>query len=305
MDMKWKIIFPAVFILASAVLIAVLNGNGSAGGTDAKGNDAGGKTAVPNLETDSRKIPERDWKVLDPEVSAEAAIIQSLDDNFPFFKYGSFKSWPIASLTKLLTAVVVVENIGVDKKIAITGEIMATEGEAGDLRNGEVYSSGDLLKIMLMMSSNRAAAAIESYFGREQFVKIMAEKARKIGMTQTAVYDASGLNDSNESTASDMLILLKYILERDPEILNHTRLPNLLVQPVNSERSHTVANIDPLSLRADFLGGKTGTSPAARQNLIAILSLNGRRVAVVLLGSRDRFKETDELLAWIQKAYKF
>lgn len=302
--MKWKIIFLTLLVLTSALIIGLVR----SGQTESKKSTAENtpeKTALSNWENNSKKVPVRNWKVLDPELSAEAAIVQSLDDNFPFFKSGSFKTWPLASLTKLLTAVVVMEKMDLNEKIIISQDVSATEGEAGDLRPGETYAARDLLKIMLIASSNRAAAAFEYHVGHDDFVKMIMAKAREIGLTQTVVYDASGLNDLNQGTASDMLALLNYILEKEPDILNYTRLPNLLVQPANSDRSHTVPNIDPLSSRADFLGGKTGTSPLARQNLVAILSMNGRRVAVVLLGSKDRFKETDELFDWIARAYEF
>ncbi len=278
---------------------------GRSGEPAVPGKENGGKTALSNFDAGASKAPERNWDVLDPQISAQAVVVESLDDNFPFFKYGSYKIWPLASLTKLLTAAVVIEKFGLSEKIEITPEAMATQGEAGDLRLGEIYSARDLLKIMLMMSSNRAAAAFELHLGRDQFVEMAMEKARVIGMTQTTVYDASGLNDSNTSTARDILLLLKYVLEREPEILGYTRLPSMLVQPVNGERSHTVTNIDPLAVRTDFLGGKTGTSEAAGQNLAAVVSLKNRRMAIVILGSRDRFKETDDLLAWVEKAYRF
>lgn len=303
--MKWQVILIILLVLVSAVFVIVkFPSDHSSGGVNVSQGDQI-KTAVPNWDSGVTKIPERDWKVLDPEVHSQAAAIQSLDDNFSFFKYNSYKMWPLASLTKLLTAVIAIENIGLDKKVTVTAEAMTTDGEAGDLRAGEIYTARDLLKIMLMMSSNRAAAALENYLGHDQFLRIATEKMRAIGMTQTTIYDSSGLNDENVGTASDILLLLNHILERDPEILSYTRLASLLVQPVNSERSHTVANIDPLANRSDFLGGKTGTSGAARQNLAAILSFQNRRVAVVLLGSADRFKEVDDLFAWVRGAYAF
>jgi D-alanyl-D-alanine carboxypeptidase len=303
--MKWQVVLLTLLVLVSAIFVAVkfpFGENGEPAGDS--GNDQV-KTSVSGWDSQISKVPERDWKILDPETVSQAVVVQSLDDNFPFFKQGSYKSWPLASVTKLITAIVAIESVGMDKKATVTEEVMKTAGEAGDLRAGEVYTVRDLLKIMLMMSSNRAAAALEYHVGHDEFVKMMTEKIRAIGMTQTVVYDASGLDDRNEGTASDILLLLNYILERDPEILNYTRLASLLVQPTNSERSHTVTNIDPLSDRADFLGGKTGTSAAARQNLAAILSFKGRRVAVIVLGSADRFKEVDDLFAWVEKAYKF
>ncbi len=303
--MKWQVILLVFLILVSAAFVAVrFPSSQSAKPTDISSSNPV-KTSVPDWGAGISKVPERNWSVLDPEVPSQSAVIQSLDDNFPFFKHNSYKMWPLASITKLLTAVVAIENIGLDKKVTITPEVMATDGEAGALKAGEIYTASDLLKIMLMMSSNRAAVAFENYLGRDQFLKVAMDKARAIGMTQTVIYDSSGLNDSNEGTASDILLLLNYILEHDPEILNYTRLTSLLVQPVNSERSHTITNIDPLAVRPDFLGGKTGTSDAAGQNLAAILSFQNRRVAVVILGSSDRFKEVDDLFSWVKKAYAF
>ncbi|MGC9610941.1 MAG: serine hydrolase [Minisyncoccia bacterium] len=302
--MKWKIIVLVILVLLSALAVKLFSSSqGNETASLAPGSQI--KTAVPSWENTVSKVPVRDWNILDPNVPSQAVILQSLDDNFPFFKYNSYKIWPLASLTKLLTAVVVSENVGLDKKIPITPEVMKTEGEAGDLREGEIYSANDLMKIMLMMSSNRAAAAFEYSVGHDEFIKIMTDKAKKINMTQTTVYDASGLNDSNAGTATDVLNLLKYILEHEPKILNYTRLSSIIVQPLNSERIHTITNIDPLAARTDFLGGKTGTSDTAKQNLAAILSFGNRRIASVILGSSDRFKEIDDLFLWIKKAYSF
>lgn len=249
--------------------------------------------------------PSRRWEVLDPKIRAESVLIQSLDDQFPFFHYNTYKTWPLASLTKLLTAVVVLEDIGRDKKIPIDETAVATEGEAGNLKTGEVYTAQDLLKIMLLTSSNDAAAAFENYLGKEEFVRRLNKKAAAIGMTQTIFHDASGLSDLNVGTASDMLRLTRYILEREPEIFNWTRLSSFLVQPINDVRAQTILNINSLSARSDFLGGKTGTSKEAGENLLALFSFKDYRLIMVILGSPDRLRETEELLGWIDQAYDF
>lgn len=260
---------------------------------------------APQIVAEVRKAPERNWSVLDPKVSAEAVIVQALDENWPLFYLNTYKSWPLASLTKLVTAVVVIESIGENKKIAIDEAAVATEGEAGNLKSGEVYTSRDLLKIMLLTSSNDAAAAFENHLGKEKFVQLMNEKLRELNMNQTVVYDASGLDDRNVSTASDILRLTKYILENEPQIFNWTRVVSQLVQPLNDVSSRTIININSLVNDPGFLGGKTGTSEKARQNAVAIFSSDRLKTVVVILGSRDRDREIAQLLEWAKVAYVF
>ncbi len=270
-------------------------------------NFASSKTSLSAMnQVEVKNGLARNWSVLDPKISAEAVMIQSLSENFPFLNYNTYKTWPMASLTKLLTAVLVIENAGLDKKIMISERAVLSEGEAGNLKAGEIYTSQDLLKIMLLTSSNDAATAFEDYFGgNEAFSKMINQKAEKLGMTQTIFFDGSGLSDLNRSTASDMLRLTKYILENEPEIFNWTRLQDFLVQPINSTNTRAIRNIDPLVSNGDFLGGKTGTSEAAGENLISIFSLGNYRMAMIILGSPNRVKETESLLEWTKAAYSF
>ncbi len=253
-----------------------------------------------------RKSPVRKWNILDPKVQAKTVLIQSLDDHFPFFHYNTYQTWPLASLSKLFTAAIVLESVGKNKKIQITERAQNIEGTAGGIKAGEIYTSEDLLKIMLLTSSNDAAAAFEDYLGgNEAFLKLVNKKNDELEMEQTILYDGSGLSDLNESSASDMLKLTKYILEKEPEIFSWTRLNNFIAQPLNETTSRTINNINPLVNNGEFFGGKTGTSQAAGENLIAIFSLQDYRVAVIILGSPNRLKETENLLNWVRQAYEF
>ncbi len=309
--MKWQLIIVLLLIFA-AVLVwqaGSLLGSPAASTVNRPGNaatssDAYGGTASAGAGTNAN-LPVRDWSVLDPNVSSSAVLVESLDTNFPYLRVNTERPWPMASLTKLLTAVVVLENVGTDKQIPISTSTATAEGTAGNLKGGEIYNSGDLLRIMLLASSNGAAEAFSDYVGRDQFVPMLMAKAQAIGMRNTVLYDASGWDDNDATTASDVFALLNYILARHPEILGWTRLTSFLAQPLNSDRTNIVANIDPLSTRGDFLGGKTGTSPKAGENLAAILSFRNEHLAVVILGSGDRLSEVDDILNWVQKAYKF
>lgn len=303
--MRWQVILLIVIILVSVGLSKLPFLNFWRTGNETNVTSVASSTAGTSAAAREEKIPVRNWSVPDPTTDARAIIVQSLDDDFPFFRYNSDTAWPMASLTKLMTAVIVTERGGLSQKVTVSDTAVKTEGTAGDLRAGEMYAVEDLLKIMLMSSSNDAAAALGEYIGKDVFLDLVDKKEKEIGMTETIIHDSSGLDDTNTATARDMLMLLKYIIAKDPDILRWTRLTLLLVQPVNSDRSHAVPNVDLLAARADFLGGKTGTSPLAKENLAAILSFRNRRIAVIILGSPDRVKETNGILEWIEKAYTF
>jgi len=255
------------------------------------------------VSSDVRRVPARNWEVLDPTVSAQAVLVQSLDDSFPFYHYNTYTLWPTASLTKFLTAVVVLEDIGADEKVIVTKRAADAAGSKVGLRDGEIYTAEDLLKIMVLASSNDAAIAFEDHVGLDEFVRLINKKAGVLGMGRSIFHDGSGLSDLNQSTANDLLRLVRYIVEKHPTVFQWTRSPSVLVQPVNSDESRVIYNINPLSSRVNFLGGKTGTSSAARENLVTLLSHNGQRLVVIVLGSWDRVRAVDTLLEWIGDAY--
>lgn len=317
MNIKWQSLFLVLLILASLTLTRV--GDKAAELVSGKSVSTSTASYEANLSYDrtsqtavtdvaplpANKPPERNWDVLDPQINAEAVLIQSLDEGFPFLHYRTYQTWPMASISKLMTAVVVLENFGENKKIPISQTAVMTEGIAGSLRSGEVYSARDLLKIMLITSSNDAAAAFEEYGGGDKFIRLMNNKAEELGMKDTIFYDSSGLSSMNTSTANDLLLLTKYIVKEHPEIFSWTRLQNIIVQPLNDDVSRTLLNIDWFSSDSGFLGGKTGTSPAAKQNLLEIVSIGKYRVVVIALGMDDRANEIPALLDWVKRAYTF
>lgn len=323
MSIKWQAAIFIALILASLALTRIETSSflsffsTSSGASETVSTDLSEASSSPFFETDSvavsraisqtgKTLPKRKWDVLDPGIDAEGVLIQSLDEDFPFLRFRTHKTWPIASVTKLLTAVVVLEEGGEKKRVTISQNAVDTPGVAGNLVSGEVYSTEDLVKIMLLTSSNDAALAFEENAGgRETFTTLLNKKAGEIGMSDTVLHEPSGLSDLNISTANDLLKLVKYIIEKHPDILSWTRLPSILVQPINSQTSKTLYNINPFVNETEFLGGKTGTLPEARQNLVSIFSFNEYRIAIILLGSGDRIQEVPELLEWVDSAYEF
>ena len=94
-------------------------------------------------------------------------------------------------------------------------------------------------------------------------------------------------------------------MERKPEFFSWTRMEDFLVQPLNGAQTKTAISTNPFIRKANFLGGKTGTSPEAKENSLALFSLHNKRVVLILLGSNDRIKDTETLLKWVEEAYQF
>ncbi|MFB6212863.1 MAG: D-alanyl-D-alanine carboxypeptidase family protein [Candidatus Magasanikbacteria bacterium] len=321
MDLKWQVLTLIIILLASLGLTQLESTEATAekpknkreeeAKTSVKRDQRRNKLLAFQQETSKsyqkiKNIPTRKWNVLDPEIEAEAVLAHSMDSNTPFFYKNVNKKQVLASLTKLITAVTVLEEVGLNKKIPITKEAVKTRGVSGQLKSGEVYTSKTLLKIMLLVSSNDAAAAFEEYLGgTKQFLKKAREKMKKIGMNSTKIYDGSGLSDSNAGTAKDLLKLSRYILKNHPKIFQWTRKTSILAQPINGVETKKILNINPLVNNQKFLGGKTGTSKAAGENILTLYKIKNRKALIILLDSDNRDKEAKELVKWIKKAYQF
>jgi D-alanyl-D-alanine carboxypeptidase len=317
-NIRWQSLILVLIILVSVALTKIDFGKAGIfpSPQDSQGSTGENKNANmlssedgsirPEAVAQSQKLPMRTWSVLDPEIKARSTLIQSLDENFPFLHYNIHKQWPIASITKLMTAVVVLEQIGENKKIPVSETAVSVEGIAGGLKSGEVYSASDLIKIMLLSSSNDAAASFEEYSGgRDEFIRFLNKKARELGMNDTVFYDGSGLSDLNVSTTNDLLILTKYIVAHHPEIFSWTRMNSFLVEPLNDPKTRTITSIIPFLDDRNFLGGKTGTIESSHENFLGIFLLGKYRVVTIVLGSPNRISEIYSFLQWVKQAYTF
>lgn len=264
------------------------------------------QASLANIVDDFRRSPRRRWEVLDPSLSARMVLVHDLDNRAPLLYIRTHDTWPIASLTKLLTAIIVAEDIGENRRVTVSPRAIATLGEAGGLQAGEEYAAGDLARLMLMTSSNDAAEVFqESFESPEAFLALMRAKVEKIGMTSTIITEASGVSGANRGSANDLLMLIEYIAGTHPNILAASRLAEFTIQPLNGLEPRTVRNINPFITQATFLGGKTGTSPESKENFLAVFSTHGRRIAIVILGSANRVNDTNAIFSWLDRAYEW
>lgn len=226
--------------------------------------------------------------VLEVSASSDAAV----EDEKP-----APKKMPIASLTKLMTALVVLENYDLSATTIISEKAMAEVGQQGSLKLGEVMPVGALLKIILIESSNRAAYALAEIMGAETFVSAMNAKATQLGMTDTHFEDSTGLSGNSVSTAEDVATLSEYLFSHYPLFREIVSLKEYSLY-VNGAFHHKLVNTNKMLGVLGIVGGKTGWTSEAKGCFMAVRYDNqtGNYQFYVVLGSDDRFLEMEKLI---------
>lgn len=265
-----------------------------------------------------------------PPINARSAFIGCLCDDPPLYATHSSTQLPLASITKIMTAYVALRELGPDYLITVSPEAIATEGIAGDLQAGERLSIRDLIMMAMTYSSNDAAMALAEALGRAQglpaeapsdsrgakagasnfsdaiarTVFSMNEEAFALGMRHTFFQNPTGLDlpagPSNFSTAEDWAILLKattaqpllWDLARDPA-------PHIVSR---EGIAHELINLNPFRSFPYYVGGKTGTTDLAGENMVMLFEHPlGKLHALILFGAAPGTREIEaqKLLDWV------
>jgi D-alanyl-D-alanine carboxypeptidase len=228
------------------------------------------------------------------KISAGSYVVINLDTDMIVLEKDADKLQPLASVTKLVTAVVARKLIDQSKYVTIDEKILGIYGSEGKLRFGEKLRVSELMYPMLMVSSNDSAEAIaQSYtYGRNKFIKEMNLFVNSIGAYRTYFKDASGLSSQNVSTAQDLSIIIKWILKNDPGIFDITLLKSMTI------RTHTWTNPTHFLNLTSYIGGKNGYTPEANRTSVSLFKIGKykRTYGVVLLGSSQRDNDTLDLL---------
>lgn len=257
-------------------------------------------TPIPRYKTDASGA-------LVPDVHAAAAIIYNPETHQVLWEENSQDKRSIASITKVMTAVVFVESDPDMSQVVTVERSDAFAASTTHLRAGYQISVHDLLHLLLISSDNAAARALAriSPWGPAGFVARMNEKAGELGLQSTTYADPSGLDSSNMSSAYDMARLIAYAAsdERISEIMRKPEYTLTL-----GRRPITVHSTNQLLTRSEMegsvVGGKTGfiaRSGYCLATLLRVPQLN-QQVAVVVLGARSnagRFNETRNLWGWL------
>ena len=208
--------------------------------------------------------------------------------------------YPIASLTKLISAVVAREHIEKNQTIRLTEKMLEPLGHSPSLFLGLNISAENLLKASLIQSTNDASEALAYFLGKEKFLDLMNQKAKELGMENTVFSDSHGLSLANRSTAEDLAKLVAYIHQQHPEILQITRDNNFWL-PDSTGRLLKFQNVNNFYPLPEFIGGKTGYLAQAKQTLASVFRLNEKPVAIILLYSDNRQADTFTILNRLKK----
>jgi D-alanyl-D-alanine endopeptidase (penicillin-binding protein 7) len=233
------------------------------------------------------------------ELDASAAAVYDLNGG-EIWGWNDMKHWPMASLTKLMTAVVAKELIPDNDKIQVTveAEQPLKDNQAMPIfRIGDTLTAKDMIKAMLLVSSNDAAEALAQHYGYDKFIQAMNAKAQELRMTDTIFVSPSGLSVKNLSTATDLEKLVKFIWMSNPDLFatSRKRWDYVTVTKDSSVSRRRLDNINTFAGEKNFLGGKTGQLAESGGNLISLFDINGPKL-IIVLGAGDKFQETQKIL---------
>jgi D-alanyl-D-alanine carboxypeptidase len=240
-----------------------------------------------------------------PEVSASSFLIGNVETGQVYVKKNAERPMPVASMSKLITAIAAADFLPATTSVTITEEMLvATSTDTSKLSAGETFQISELMYPMLLNSSNIAAEAIASATDRHGFIRIMSGYAKEIGMPRTSFADPSGLNPLNMSSASDFFALARYLYKTHPEILALTQTETKEVASTTDHLAHNFFSIHPFVRAEGFLGGKTGHTNAAKDTMLTIMRIKNQPIAFVVLASDDRRQDTKILIDYVSELVK-
>lgn len=239
------------------------------------------------------------------DLKSSVAFVLDTETNEVLLNKNSKAVLPIASITKLMTGLVVTEaNLPLDETLSITQEDVDTEkGSSSRLRPGTQLTRGEMLHLALMSSENRAANALGRNYpgGLTAFVAAMNSKARALGMNDTRYVEPTGLSSQNQSSARDLAMLVKTAHEV-PLMRELSTSPEYQVAVGSRQLQYHTTNRLVLNPSWDIGLQKTGYISEAGQCLVMQAQLAGRKLIMVLLdsaGKYSRIGDAERIRKWL------
>lgn len=237
-----------------------------------------------------------------PKINAESAFFIDTKSGQVLFSKNPKKQLSIASLVKVMTALIVLEHKEMEDKFFVSQRAAEMEPDEMILLPGEKMSLKELLYGIFLVSANDAAEVIAEGItaDRSEFIKLMNSKAEQLGMKDSYFANPTGLDeDSNNSYSSayDMAILTRYLIRHYPQVVEISKTPHIYIEATPEHQDYDMySGINLLTTYPGVVGFKTGYTPEAGYTIVTLARRQGQEIIGVLLGSEYRRDETKELL---------
>jgi D-alanyl-D-alanine carboxypeptidase (penicillin-binding protein 5/6) len=243
---------------------------------------------------DSRPLP---WR----RVPAHSILLKELNSGRVLYEHDSGKRLSPASLTKIMSALVILEHGKLDDLVTVSPAAARAHKTHLRLKAGQVFKLDDLLKAMLIVSANDAClAAVEHVGGDEmQFVTLMNAKAATLGLRNTHFSNGCGFDGPDHYSTAEDLAALSVIALEQPIFRNLVKEERAMITPVNGNRAYVLHTTNRLLGRIPGVEGiKTGFTSKAGRCLIAKVSQNGSDLLLVILNSNRRWNTATSLITY-------
>lgn len=239
-----------------------------------------------------------------PRLKSNSYLVADINTGQILIEEDADDEHAIASISKLMTALVSMDTQDQLEETRISGRAVNTRGDQGELTEGDRWNIHELMYPLLLESSNDAAEAISEHKDRDKFIEDMNGFAKSIGMVDTSFSDPSGLSSQNVSTAYDLLRLAHHIYSYKSYIFSISQLKDY------SSKGLTWKNNNPYRNDEEYLGGKNGLTNAAGHTLLTVLDIefkNGERrdLVFIVLQSDDEDSDTRLLQSYVERNVEF
>ncbi|HBG81632.1 TPA: hypothetical protein DDW69_02205 [candidate division CPR2 bacterium] len=238
--------------------------------------------------------------------SSEIIYAIDLNTNFVLTDKNGQQKFPMASLTKLMTAHIAFNELDLNKIVTVPNYNLNSKDSRMGLIPGEKMSVRDLLYGLLVQSAGDAALTLaKEISGNDtEFAKLMNAKAKEIDLTDTNFTNSIGIDDFNHhSTAKDLAGLTRTLILKT-DFRNMVSSKSYIAKS-ESGLTHALENTNKLLDNKLVFGVKTGKTDAAGECLISLAKVGDHEILTVVMGSANRFTETQNLINWIKVNYKW
>ncbi len=273
------------------------------------------RAALQEKKITENYYPRRDWSTKNFDTLASSILVYDLNREKVLFEKNIIQSFPVASLTKLMTGIIIDEHKDYfEDWLCFEKEDLSVEGHRNLFQENEEYKVKDLLAASLISSSNEAVSllvrSLKSVLINQgkvkNFVELMNLRAAEMGLLSTHFSNPIGFDGNNFSTTWDLLKIARALLRNDNEIFKSSALETKVIFS-RAGRKVELYNTNKLlgKISNDVLISKTGYTDLAQGCMLIVKNFSQDEVVLIILDSSDRAAEMEKLINWVNKAYAF